>query len=129
MALIDEALKPLEFEISNLKEAANVASHRTANAFLFAFCVQYAITQYGTYVAFSWDILEPFCCTMTLTDSVIAYMFWIWSGQPYDMDGLKRFYFDRSLKKMAKKNSFDIHYYNQLKERKGDIMNKLKNNA
>ena len=128
MALIDDTLKPMESEISNLKEQANVASHRTANAFLTAFCVQYALTQYGTYVAFSWDIIEPFCCTMTLADSLLAYCFWIWSGQPYDMDGLKRFYFYRRLKKMAKKNSFDIHYYNNLKERKQDIVEKLKNN-
>jgi len=45
--------------------------------------------QYGTYIAFSWDIMEPITCGMTLGDTIVGYFFWIWSGKPYSLEGLK----------------------------------------
>lgn len=69
------------------------------------------LTQYGTYVAFSWDIMEPITCAMTLGDAGIAYTFWVWSGKPYDLDGLKAFYYEKRLKKQCKKQNIDYYAY------------------
>ena len=76
-------------QISNLKEQCNLSAARTSAAFLGTFLTQFFITQYGTYVMFSWDIMEPITCGMTLLDSVFAYSFWLWAGKPWDLDGLK----------------------------------------
>lgn len=91
--------------------------------------LQFAATQYGTYIAFSWDIMEPITCAMTLADAGIAYSFWVWSGKPYDIDGLKSFYFERKLKKLLKRENIDYFVYKSLKQRKAEILEKLKQNA
>lgn len=74
---------------------------------------QYALVQYGTYVAFSWDVMEPITCGMTLGDSVVAYFFWIWSKRPYSMEGLHNFFFERKQRKLIKK--YHVDYENFLK--------------
>jgi hypothetical protein len=66
---------------------------------------------------------------MTLADAGIAYSFWVWSGHPYDLDGLKTFYFERKLRKQLKKECIDYHVYQSLKIRKAEILEKLKQNA
>ena len=112
-----------------MKEKANVSASKTGLSFLAVFVLQFAATQYGTYVAFSWDIMEPICCAMTLGDAGIAYSFWVWSGKPWDLDGLKSFYYERKLRKLLKKEEIDYHVYQSLKTRKAEILEKLKQNA
>jgi hypothetical protein len=65
------------------------------------------LTQYGTYVAFSWDIIEPITCLMTLSDALIAYFFWLRTGRPYEISGLARHFKEKKLDKAIKKNFFD----------------------
>lgn len=69
--------------------------------------------QYGTYVAFSWDIMEPITCGMTLGDAVMSYFFWIWSKRPYSIAGLKQYFFERKKEKLIRKRGLD--YDNFLK--------------
>ena len=88
-----------------------MAAARSASTFLFLFCCQFGLTQYGTYIAFSWDIIEPITCTMTLMDATLAYLFWMWTGQPYDMEGLRTHYFHRKLKKLMRRQNVDYSYY------------------
>lgn len=57
--------------------------------------------------------MEPFTCGMTLGDSICAYLFWIWSKNPYSLDGLRDFFYERKKNKLIKKNSID--YENFLK--------------
>jgi len=103
LELINEALRPIEGEINNCKEEANIMSTRTGYYFAGAILAQFAFSQYGTYVAFSWDIMEPITCAFTLFDAIAAYWFWCWSGKPWDVNGLREHFFDRRLKKLLKK--------------------------
>ena len=61
---------------------------------------------------FSWDIMEPITCGMTLTDAIFSYAFWLWSGKPWDLAGIKRNANTRKLKKLLRKHNMDIFYYN-----------------
>ena len=122
-------LAPIERSITNMKEKAHVSANKSGSLFLAMFFLQFAATQYGTYVAFSWDIMEPICCAMSLADAGVAYSFWVWSGKPYDIDGLKNFYFERKLRKLLRRENIDYHVYQSLKQRKAEILDKLKQNA
>ena len=64
---------------------------------------QFAVTQYCTYIAYSWDIVEPFTCLMTFGDAFIAYLFWVSTGKQVDIRGLEEFFGDRRFKKELKK--------------------------
>mmetsp|Transcript_35316 Transcript_35316/g.26330 ORF Transcript_35316/g.26330 Transcript_35316/m.26330 type:complete len:89 (-) Transcript_35316:40-306(-) len=66
------------------------------------------LVQYGTYIAFSWDIMEPITCGMTLGDAVCSYLFWVWSKRPYSIQGLSDFFFERSKQKHIRKNKLDF---------------------
>ena len=76
-------------------------------AFVSVFFTQYLLVQYGTYVAFSWDIMEPITCGMTLGDACMSYFFWIWSKRPYNLEGLGNFFYERKKKKLIKKYGLD----------------------
>jgi hypothetical protein len=53
--------------------------------FIFSFIfTQILATQYGTYVAFSWDIIEPVTCLLGIFDLIIAYIFWLSTNQGYE---------------------------------------------
>jgi hypothetical protein len=80
------------------------------------------MSQYGTYIAFSWDIMEPIMCCITLSDAIASYAFWLWAGKPWDIDGLKNHFFDRKLKKLLKKNHINYEKYQTLVETKHEIM-------
>lgn len=71
------------------------------------------MVQYGTYIAFSWDIMEPITCGMTLGDAICAYLFWIWSKRPYSIEGLREFFFERKKQRLIKRYGMD--YENFLK--------------
>jgi hypothetical protein len=73
---------------------------------------QFAIVQYGTYVMFSWDIMEPITCGMTLMDAIFSYTFWLYAGKPWDLSGIKRNAMERKLKRLLKSYNMDIFYYN-----------------
>ena len=66
---------------------------------------------------------------MTLADSFVAYSFWVYAGKPYDIDGLQTYYFEKRLKKLLKKEQIDYYAFNQLKAKKAEILEKLKQNA
>jgi len=75
---------------------------------------QYFLTQYGTYVVFSWDIIEPLTCSMTLFNSIIAYFFWIRTKSEYKLGGIKDFYYQKGKVKLAKKINFDEYHFEKI---------------
>jgi len=72
--------------------------------------------QYGTYVAFSWDIIEPITACVSLTDAIAGYYFWMWAGKPWDLDSLRSFFYDRALQKKKFKSRHE-EYHELLKFR------------
>lgn len=108
-----------------MKEDANLTSTRYAAGFLLTIAMQFAAFQYGTYVAFSWDIIEPIAACTTLLDACAAYSFWIWTGKPWDLTSLRNHYFEKRKQKLMKKNNVDENRLDQLNKTRETIIKKL----
>ena len=81
---------------------------------------------YGTYVAFSWDIMEPITCGMTLGDAICAYFFWIWSKKPYSINGVRDFFYERKKNKLIKKLNLDYENFEKTEEAINIIKSRLR---
>lgn len=127
LALVENELRPVHHEIENLKEVANTSAQRYGFSFFAILALQFSLSQYGTYIAFSWDIMEPLMACVTLSDGIAAYLFWIWAGKPWDVEGLKSHFFERRLKKLLKKNNISYEKYKLLEQTKQEIMSRLAN--
>ena len=125
IALIDEALKQYSGLIENCKEKANLTSTRYAMLFFATIGAQFSLFQYGTYVAFSWDIIEPITACTSLLDAVAAYFFWIWAGRPWDITAFRGYFFDRKLTKLFKKERVNKQRYDMLVETREALLKKL----
>lgn len=66
--------------------------------------------------------MEPLMACITLSDAIAAYMFWIWAGKPWDIDGIKNKFFERKLKKLLKKNNTSYEKYKLLEQTKHEII-------
>ena len=123
--LIDEVLKPLQYEVKKAKKASHLKSVRSGTTFVSIILFQFFLSQYGTYVAFSWDIMEPITACVSLSDAIAGYMFWLWTGKPWDLDSLRSYYYEKALTKNFKKHKLNVHEYEMLKESRRQILAKL----
>ena len=64
-------------------------------------------------------------CCVTLSDAIAAYLFWLWAGRPWDVEGLKTHFFERRLKKLLKKRCINKEGFELLERTKAEIMRKL----
>ena len=64
-------------------------------------------------------------CCVTLSDAIAAYLFWLWAGRPWDVEGLKNHFFERRLKKLLKKRCINKERFELLERTKAEIMRKL----
>ncbi len=64
-------------------------------------------------------------CCVTLSDAIAAYLFWLWAGRPWDVEGLKTHFFERRLKKLLKKRCINKERFELLERTKAEIMRKL----
>ena len=62
---------------------------RFVMSFVFA---QVLCTQYGTYIAYSWDIMEPITCLLGILDVIIAYSFYLITNSDYSYADVARHY-------------------------------------
>lgn len=67
--------------------------------FVSIIATQFALVQYGTYVAFSWDIMEPITACISLSDAICGYYFWLWAKKPWDLSSLRSHFYERELNK------------------------------
>ena len=125
LELIDEALAPFSKEVVRCKEEANISSSRVAAVFAYTITAQFLLSQYGTWVAFSWDIIEPITACVALSDGVAGYLFWLWAGKPWDLNELRSFFFQRKLKKILKKKHINYQMYQSLTETRETILKRL----
>lgn len=113
-------------KLTEIERAADRSARRVLWSFASIFVTQFALIQYGTYLAFSWDIMEPITCGMTLGDVVCGYFFWIWTKRPYSLEGLRDHFFERKKAKLVKKNAVDYENYLRTEEAIKIIKNRLK---
>ena len=90
---IDEILETLYKKrdfLNQIKDEAVSASSnkskRRIKALFYLIFAQMAFTQYGTYVKYSWDILEPICCLFGIFDAFVAYAFWMRHNRDFDYE-------------------------------------------
>ena len=91
--LLEKQKDPMVKKLEEVERFADRSARRALWSLASVFVTQFALVQYGTFIAFSWDIMEPFTCGMTLFDTLFGYLFWIRSGRPYSLDGLREHFF------------------------------------
>ena len=89
LAMVNEALEPLQEQIDQCKMHANRTASKYAFGFFAVIGLQFTAFQYGTYIAFSWDIIEPFTACISLLDACAAYYFWLIAGRPWDINAVR----------------------------------------
>lgn len=118
-------LKPLQYEVKKAKKASHLKSVRSGATFVSIIMIQFILSQYGTYVAFSWDIMEPITACVSLSDAIAGYMFWLWTGKPWDLDSLRSHYYEKALSKNFRKHKINVVEYDMLKASRKQIFDKL----
>lgn len=116
MALLKRQRGPMYAHLNEINLRADRTAMRVLTVFASVFVSQFALVQYGTYIAFSWDIMEPITCAMTLGDAIAAYFFWIWAKRPYSLEGLKDFFLTRKRNRLIKKHSVDYDNFVKTEE-------------
>lgn len=86
---------------------------RWFSTFLFA---QVLAVQYGTYAAFSWDVMEPITNLMGILDVIIAYSFWMTTNKSYSYHNIGQNYIESRRRKAYKKADFDEEEYEECKK-------------
>ena len=69
----------------------------------------------GTYVVFSWDVMEPIAYLMGMTNFTLAFMFYWQSRAEMDLSSLQDILFHKQAKKLYRKKGFDDEAYDRLK--------------
>lgn len=59
---------------------------------------QVLFTQYGTYVKYSWDVMEPITCLMGIVDMILAYIFWMMNNSSYSFEAFEQNFIDSKTK-------------------------------
>lgn len=111
LASLEQQIQPMEAMLKECEHLGKQSARRYVNSFFGIIFAQFMLTQYGTYVAFSWDIVEPVACIFTLSDSFLAYTFWLKTGSPWDIAALGRYFEARKQAKAIRKNYFDKERY------------------
>jgi flagellar motility protein MotE (MotC chaperone) len=104
-------MKNLEKEAK--ENSANLGKRRVKFLF-YLIGAQMAFTQYGTYVKYSWDILEPICCLFSIFDMIVAYSFWLRKNHEFDYQAFEQRY-------LEEKVSFELGRQIGFQEEMGDI--------
>lgn len=86
----------------------SVSAKRWTYGFVFSVFTQFFLTQWGTYVAYSWDIVEPITCCMGFSDTLIAFIFFVNTGRIWDMEGLANYFKGKKFESIIKKKGFDM---------------------
>ena len=69
--------------------------------------------------------MEPITACMTLSDAVLGYFFWIWSGKPWDLDSFRSHFYERQLRKNFEKHGVNRQEFEMLLASKQQILDKL----
>ena len=85
LELLKKQKEPMDAIVADCKYLGKLSARRYVNSFAGIILAQYFFTQCVTYVAFSWDIIEPIACCMSMSDDFIAYVFWLNTGCPWDI--------------------------------------------
>lgn len=75
--------------------------------------LQMFFTQYGSYVMYSWDIMEPIACLFGIMDLILAYSYWIYRNHDFDFENFESSYLDDTVFKQLGK---EINFKEEMKD-------------
>jgi len=112
--LLKDHRRPLDIVRGKIEREAEMFARRRIFTMFYFIAAQYVLVQYGTYILFSWDIMEPLTCGMTLGDAVLAYMFWAKTKSSYTLSGIFNHFYNKRKNKLAKRENFDQENYEKI---------------
>jgi hypothetical protein len=112
--LLKDHRRPLDVVKGNIERDAESHARRRIFLMFYVIASQYLMVQYGTYILFSWDIMEPITCGMTLGDACVAYFFWAFTKSSYSLSGVFGYYYNKRKNKLAKKENYDQENYEKI---------------
>jgi hypothetical protein len=124
--LLKDHRRPLDIVKGTIEHQAEVYARRRIFAMFYFVAAQYCLVQYGTYILFSWDIMEPITCGMTLGDAVVAYFFWATTKSSYTLSGIFNYCYNKKMKKLAKKENFDQENYEKIETALKMLKNRIR---
>lgn len=94
--------------LETIEKRAKLSADRWCRSFWQILLGQFFFTQYGTYYLYSWDIMEPITCMMTMGDAAIGYYFWIFTrGFSYGADGIWDYFYERKKSILFRRNKLN----------------------
>ncbi len=112
--LLKNHRRPLDVVKSNIEHEAEIHAKRKVFSLFYIIAAQFALVQYGTYILFSWDIMEPITCAMTLGDACLAYFFWMRTKSSYTLSGIFNHFYLKRKNKLAKRENFNQENYEKI---------------
>lgn len=98
----------------NFVEKNELKAQRRIKFLSFFVLCQAAFTQYGSYVSYSWDIMEPIVCFFGTVDMFLAYLFWYIHGKDFDYAAMYRIYKDKATLSDDQLNEMKLYEYETL---------------
>lgn len=98
----------LEEEKNGLEGRLEKKARRETRVFLSYLYSQIVFVQYGTYVSYSWDILEPIACLLGISDMIIAYSFWLFAQKDFSLEELNTQISNHSRVHFFRKNGSNV---------------------
>lgn len=94
--------------MDTIEKRAKLSADRWCRSFWQVLLTQFFFTQYGTYYLYSWDIMEPITCMMTMGDTAIGYYFWIFTrGFKYESGGIWDYFYQRKKAILCRRNKLN----------------------
>lgn len=94
---IEQMLKVLYQKKSSILEIKGAVeekfaarSRRRLKALYSLIMFQMLFTQWGTYVKYSWDVMEPICNLFAIFDSILAYSYWLAKNDDYSLGSFEK---------------------------------------
>lgn len=116
IAFLREKLSRYQEVKANVDQKLSNSSRKRVRIFLSFVFFQILLTQYGTYVAFNWDVMEPITCLLGIIDLIIAYGFWLSTSKSFSYSGMQSNYIEKYKARFAKKDELDLEEIEQIKK-------------
>ena len=101
-------LIPAQLQKEELDRSARRATHRTMALMLAYLAVQNGLFIYGTFVMYSWDIMEPITYFWGQSFMLLCFAYFIKSEQQWGFSGVQERLVDAKRRRRYRREGFDI---------------------
>lgn len=128
LTLYDQRLSFLQTKLSLLEERKKETllmyekKAKKRVRWIYAFLLsQIFVTQYGTYVKYSWDVMEPISCLLGILDLIIAYAFWMSTNKEYSFETVHENYIQKKERRLIRHGMIEVSEIEDVKEMIDDL--------